>query len=159
MAWYACMSGKSLLSCLTLCGAMDHGLPGSSVHGILQARILEWVAMSSSRRSSLTQGRTPVSYISCVDRWVLYQRCHLGGPNDLVCTQLIWSLCFSSVPPGPDHRAMGNWGMVSSDHGHRGTIHCSLTCFFCPYHMACGILVPQPGVEPRPLAVKRPSLN
>ena len=35
--------------CLTLCDSMDCGLPGSSVHGILQARILEWVAISFSR--------------------------------------------------------------------------------------------------------------
>ena len=38
--------------CLTLCDPMDCSLPGSSVHGILQARILEWVAMPSSRGSS-----------------------------------------------------------------------------------------------------------
>ena len=38
--------------CLTLCGHMDYRSPGSSVHGILQARILEWVAISSSRESS-----------------------------------------------------------------------------------------------------------
>ena len=38
---------KSLQSCLTLCNPMDCSLPGSSVHGILQARILEWVAMPS----------------------------------------------------------------------------------------------------------------
>ena len=37
--------------CSTLCDPMDCGLPGSSVHGILQARILEWVAISSSRGS------------------------------------------------------------------------------------------------------------
>ena len=43
---------KSLQSCLTLCDSMDCSLPGSSVHGILQARILEWVAMPSSRESS-----------------------------------------------------------------------------------------------------------
>ena len=39
-------------SYLTFCDPMDCSLPGSSVHGILQARILEWVAMSSSRGSS-----------------------------------------------------------------------------------------------------------
>ena len=38
--------------CLTLCDPMDCSPPGSSVHGILQARILEWVAMPSSRGSS-----------------------------------------------------------------------------------------------------------
>ena len=39
-------------SCLTLCNSMDCSLPGSSVHGILQARLLEWVAISFSRGSS-----------------------------------------------------------------------------------------------------------
>ena len=39
-------------SCPTLCDPMDYSLPGSSVHGIFQARILEWVAISFSRRSS-----------------------------------------------------------------------------------------------------------
>ena len=41
-----------LQSCPTLCNHMDDSPPGSSVHGILQARVLEWVAMPSSRRSS-----------------------------------------------------------------------------------------------------------
>ena len=39
-------------SCLTLCNSMDYSPPSSSVHGILQARILEWVAISFSRGSS-----------------------------------------------------------------------------------------------------------
>ena len=43
---------KSLQSCLTLCNPMNYSLPGFSVHGILQARTLEWVALSSSRESS-----------------------------------------------------------------------------------------------------------
>ena len=43
--------------------------PGSSVHGILQARILEWVAMPSSRGSSPPRDQTQVSYISCIGRW------------------------------------------------------------------------------------------
>ena len=43
-----CMHAKSLQSCLTLCGPMDCRLPGSSLHGILQARILEWVAICFS---------------------------------------------------------------------------------------------------------------
>ena len=44
---------KSLQSCLTLCDPMDCSPPGSTVHGILQARILEWVAISCSRASRL----------------------------------------------------------------------------------------------------------
>ena len=47
---------NSLQSCPTLCDPMDHSPPGSSVHGILQARILEWVAISFSRGIFLTQG-------------------------------------------------------------------------------------------------------
>ena len=47
-----CASAKLLQSCLTLCNPMDCNPPGSSVYGILQAEILEWVAMPSSRRSS-----------------------------------------------------------------------------------------------------------
>ena len=46
---------------LTLCNPMDCSLPGSSVHGILQARILEWVAISFSRGSSQPSDRTQVS--------------------------------------------------------------------------------------------------
>ena len=45
----ACVCAKSLQSCLTLCDPMNCSLRGSSVHGILQARMLEWVAMPSSR--------------------------------------------------------------------------------------------------------------
>ena len=44
-----CMRAKSLRSCLTLCDPMDCSPPNSSVCGILQARILEWIAMLSSR--------------------------------------------------------------------------------------------------------------
>ena len=56
------MCAKSLQSCPTLCDPMDCSPPGSCVHGILQARILEWVAMPSSRVSSRPRDRTHVSY-------------------------------------------------------------------------------------------------
>ena len=58
---YVC--AKSLQSCPTLCDTMDCSLPGSSVHGILLARILEWVALPSSRACSWPRDRTYVSYI------------------------------------------------------------------------------------------------
>ena len=51
---------------------LDCSLPGSSVHGISQARILEWVAISSSKGSSHPRDRTHVSYIFCTDSQVLY---------------------------------------------------------------------------------------
>ena len=53
-------------SCLTLRNPMDSSLPGSSVHGIIQARILECVAISSSRGSSRPGNQTRVSYVSCI---------------------------------------------------------------------------------------------
>ena len=49
---HTCMCAKSLQLYLTLCDHLDCNTPGSSVHGIFQARILEWVAMPSSRGSS-----------------------------------------------------------------------------------------------------------
>ena len=57
---------------LPLCDPVDCSLPGSSVHRILQARILEWVAMPSSKGSSHPRDQTPVSYVSCIGRQVLY---------------------------------------------------------------------------------------
>ena len=51
-------------SCLILCNPMDCSPPGSSVQGILQARILEWVAMPFSRQSCWPRDRTWVSYIA-----------------------------------------------------------------------------------------------
>ena len=51
-------------SCLTLCNSMDCSPPGSSVHGIFQARTLEWVALPSSGRSSPPRDRTQVSCIA-----------------------------------------------------------------------------------------------
>ena len=59
-------------SCPTLCDPVDCSPPGSSVHGILQARILEWVAVPSSRGSSQPRNQTCFAYISCIGRRVLY---------------------------------------------------------------------------------------
>ena len=50
-------------SCLTLCDPVECSPSGSSVHGILQARILEWVAISYSRGSSHPRDRTQVSFL------------------------------------------------------------------------------------------------
>ena len=51
-------------SCPTLCNPIDRSPPGSSVHEILQARILDWVAMPFSRGSSQLRDRTQVSHIA-----------------------------------------------------------------------------------------------
>ena len=64
--------------CPTLCNPVDWSLPGSSIHGIFQARVLEWVAISFSKRSSLTQGLNP-GLPHC--RQTLYRLSHLGSQN------------------------------------------------------------------------------
>ena len=73
---YCCMKQQILFKCINMCWvasvvsysfcAMDCSPLGSSVHGILQARILEWVAMPSSRGSSWPRDWTHVSCISCI---------------------------------------------------------------------------------------------
>ena len=63
-------------SCPTLCDPMDCSLPVFSVHGILQARILEWVAISFSRGSSQPRDG---SQVSCICRQVLYHLSHQGS--------------------------------------------------------------------------------
>ena len=70
----------SLQSYPTLCSPVGCSLPGSSVHGILQARILERVALRPSRGSSRPKDWTHVSSVSCIVRWVLYHQHHLRRP-------------------------------------------------------------------------------
>ena len=76
-----CMHARSLQSCLTLGDPMECGPPTSSVHGILQARIMEWVAMPSSRGSSRPRDGACVSYVSCTGRRILCHQRHLGSPS------------------------------------------------------------------------------
>ena len=61
-----CMRAKLPQSCLILCDTIDCSSPGSSVHGVLQARILEWVAMPSSGKSSHPGDRTRISCVPCI---------------------------------------------------------------------------------------------
>ena len=72
------MHAKSPQLCPILCHPVDCSLPGSSVHGILQARMLGWVAMPSSSQSSEPSVWTHVSFVSCTGRQVLYHKRHLG---------------------------------------------------------------------------------
>ena len=76
-----CLPAKSLQSCVILRDSMDCSPPGSSVHGTLQARILEWVTMPSSRGSSQLRDQNCISGISCIDRQVVYSLSHLGSPK------------------------------------------------------------------------------
>ena len=104
---------KLLHLCLTLCDPVDCSPPGSPVHGILQARILEWVALPSSRGSSPSRDWTHISYVSCIGRWVLYHWHHLGSPvQSLSCVWLFvtpWRLQHARPPcPSPTPRADSN---------------------------------------------------
>ena len=75
LLWLEAAAAKSLQSCPTLCNPTDY-----TVHGILQARILEWVAFPFSRGSFQARGRIQVSRIY---RWILYQLSHEGSPRIL----------------------------------------------------------------------------
>ena len=89
-----CACVKSLQSCLPLCDPMNCNPPGSSLHGILQARILEWIAMPSSRGSSGPRDQT---WVSSLQHWqvgslllaphgkstqMLYSSFNCSGPED-----------------------------------------------------------------------------
>ena len=67
----ACVCVKFIQSWMALCDHMDWSLPGSLSSGILQARILEWIAISSSRGSSRPRDRTQVSHVAgrCFNLW------------------------------------------------------------------------------------------
>ena len=82
---YACVHAKSLQLCPTLCNSVDCSPPDSSVHGSLQARILEWVAMPSSRGSSQPRDQTHVSYVS----WV---------GSRFFATRATWEAPFPCIP-------------------------------------------------------------
>ena len=63
--YIVCMGSVSVTQlCLTLCDPMDYNPPGSSVHGILQAKILEWVAIPFARGSSWSRDQTQISCIA-----------------------------------------------------------------------------------------------
>ena len=126
-----CVS-KLLQSCPTLCNPMDCSLPDSSVHGILQARILEWATMASSRGSSQPRNQTCVSCSSCITggffttgeahiyvylcihvyinryTWEIWMHIHIksGVGNDKPLSILAWKVPWTVEPGGL--RSMGS---------------------------------------------------
>ena len=79
-----------LQSCQTLCNSMDCSPPGSSVHGILQARILEWAAMPFSRISSPPRDRTHVSCSFCT-AGKFFTAEPLGKPHHHYSSVYMWT--------------------------------------------------------------------
>ena len=88
--------------CPTLCGPMDYSPPGSSVHGILQAKILEWVAISFFRGSSWSRDRTLISCIGgrILNHWATWEALPALHPSP-------WFL-FQSVL----HRVVKFWSLT-----------------------------------------------
>ena len=88
--WSVC--AESLQSCLTLC---------NPVHGILQARILEWAAMPSSRGSSRPRGQSYISCVSCIGRQFFFFNHwhHLRSPWSVSLVQLGHSVVSDSLWP------------------------------------------------------------
>ena len=93
---YICMKVEVLITqlCPTPCNPTDSSPTGSSVHGILQARIVEWVVISYSRGSSRPRDRTQVSCIFCIGRHILYMLNHLGSL--ILC--IVLYICQSQSP-------------------------------------------------------------
>ena len=81
----------------TLCNPLNCSPPVSSVHGILQARILEWVAIPFSRGSSQPRDRTCISKVSCVGRQALLLR---AAPGKLKSTMLQFKNKRMHLPSG-----------------------------------------------------------
>ena len=121
---------KVAQSCPAVCDPMDCSPPGSSVHGILQARILEWAAISSSRRSSQPRDQTQVSCVA--GRLILYCLSHQGmgqsrvGPaysiqlkislSSTYCTHHWAALPSSSGGWKPDSAFAGEPGWQRQEH-------------------------------------------
>ena len=82
-------------SCLTLCDPMDCSLPGSSVHGSSQARILEWVVISFSRESSWSRDRTQVFCLAGNFFFFFFTTEWPGKPKKKTITLLISVLCIN----------------------------------------------------------------
>ena len=77
----ACMRPQSVQTCPTLCDPVEYSPPGFFVHEILQARILEWVAIPSSRDSSRPKDQTHVSCITgrFFSHWATWEAHHYDG--------------------------------------------------------------------------------
>ena len=97
-------------SSLTLCNPLDYSLPGSFVHRLFQAGILEWVAISSSRISSWPRDQTCVS---CIGRQILYHLSHQrSSARDQTCSPCFGRWGLTTGPPGTSlHKCF--WALTS----------------------------------------------
>ena len=109
--WLWC--AKSLQLCPTLCNPMDCSPPGSFVHGILQARILEWVAISFSRASSQPRDLTQISRIAGKlltvepdQRGLVHRSDDDEDDDNNTCTTFWAPVLHPSLYPHPCHKTL-----------------------------------------------------
>ena len=133
----ACVCALSLQSCLNLWNPMDCSPPGSSVHGMLQARIPKWVGVSSSRGCSRPKDQTCVSSASCIAG--KFFTMEPLGKSKVMCSCTILSfrvrqmLCIRVEEKPPDIRDKlleGCWNVFNCF-----SKHWLATCFFFFFHV------------------------
>ena len=128
------MRAKSLQLCLTLCDPMDSSPPGSSVRGILQARILEWTALPSSRGIFQTQGPNPHLFMSPALAGRFFTT---SATWEVLCflqracqDNLPWQQKHAGGEDAKDSRYIKVWPFVcSSSHKHRFRRKTSMSVF------------------------------
>ena len=100
-------------SCLNLCNPMDRSPPDSSVLGILQARILEWVAIPFSQGSSQPRDRTQVSHIAgrFFTVWATRKPAGSGTTQGRGCGE--WQACLYTSQAG--RKGESDWGNVGNE--------------------------------------------
>ena len=115
-----CLRVKSVQSRPTLCKPMTLcSSLGSSVHGILQARILEWVAIPFSRGPSWPKGPTQVSHVSCTGRQILYHW-PIGEAPSTFSSCVHWG-CWGSSGRNKTTRSPSVWTLTLTLTQPRGT--------------------------------------
>ena len=124
---HTCVHAQLRQSCPTLCNPMDSSPPDSSVHGILQARIPEWVAMPSSRGFSQPRDGTSISQVSCTGMRVLY---HLGSPQEQPSPSFLrpphHHPSLLGVPGGGGEQAVSSWGHLGCPGFLQSIFSCSI---------------------------------
>ena len=139
------MRAKSLQSCPTLCEPMDYSPPGSSVPGILQERILEWVAIPFPRGSSGPRDQTWVSCVCCIAG-----RFFTAEPPGKPIWYIVVCISWSQLPNLSLLQSLQKLLKLHLINFLRGGGLC---------HRTCRILAPQPGIKPGPQQWKSSSLN
>ena len=143
------------------CEVESVSVPGSSIHGILQARMLEWAAISSSRWSSPPRDQTCISRVSWIGRWILYPLRHLGSLKKLLLKDRSSSYSashHSSILAG--HLCLIKFTMTFQSYFFwekilRGVFFWLLGFCLARRGLSCSMWapVPQPGIKPQPPAL------